>query len=357
MADATTLAPDAEARTGARPRPSPQTRRRLLVGAGALALAACIAAGAHRYVVGARFESTNDAFVEGHVTSVAARVAGHVLEVAVEENARVKAGDLLVRLDPADFEARAAQARADLDAARNRMSAARAAVAAAEAEGRAASAERERARREAERLSTLFERGAASRQALDTAVSARDAAEARARATESRADAERAVLGSDAPLRQAQAALDAAELALSYTTLVAPVDGVVGRRNVEAGGFVTAGQPLLAIAADHGTWVVANFKETQIGRMHPGDPAEVRLDAYPDAVWKGKLDSIAPATGATFALLPPDNATGNFTKVVQRVPVKIVLDAVVREGDADAPLPAPDALPVGLSAEVQIGVR
>jgi len=357
MAEATTLVSDDEERAVVRPRIGADTRRRLLIVLGALALAACIAAGVHRYTVASRFETTNDAFVAGHVTSVGTRVAGHVLEVAVEDNAHVKAGDVLVRLDPADFEARAAQARADLDAARNRMIAARAAVAAAEAEGRAASAELDRARREAERLSTLFDRGAASRQALDAAVTVRDAAEARVHALASRADSERAMLGNDAPVRQAKAALDAAELALSYTTLVAPGDGVVGRRSVEAGGYVTAGQPLLAVAADRGTWVVANFKETQIGRMHPGDPAEVRLDAYPDVVWKGKLESIAPATGATFALLPPDNATGNFTKVVQRLPVKIVLDDVVREGGGEGPLPAPDALPVGLSAEVQVGVR
>jgi membrane fusion protein (multidrug efflux system) len=357
MAEATTIPSDDGERSVARPGLGARTRRRLLIAAGVLAVSACVAAGVHRYVVASRFESTNDAFVEGHVTSVGTRVAGHVLAVAVEDNARVKAGDVLVRLDPADFEARAAQARADLDAARNRMLSARAAVAAAEAEGRAASAELERARREAERLSTLFERGAASRQALDAAVSLRDAGEARVHALASRADAERAMLGNDAPVRQAQAALDATLLALSYTTLVAPVDGVIGRRNVEAGGYVTPGQPLLSIAADRGTWVVANFKETQIGRMRPGDPVDVRLDAYPGVVWKGRLQSMAPATGATFALLPPDNATGNFTKVVQRVPVKIVLEDVVRENGGETPLPAPDALPVGLSAEVQVGVR
>jgi membrane fusion protein (multidrug efflux system) len=323
---------------------------------GLIVVALAVAAGVRHYLVAARFETTNDAFVEGHVTSVGTRVAGHVLEVRVEDNARVKAGDVLLRLDPADFEARVSQARADLDAAHNRMNASRASVAAAHAEGRASSAELDRARREADRLAALFERGASSRQAFDAAVATRDAAAARVAALASKADAEQAMLGSDAPIRQAQAALDAAALALSYTTLVAPVDGVVGRKNVEDGSFVAVGQPLLAIAGSGGTWVVANFKETQIGRMQPGAKAEVRLDAYPNVVWKGRLDSIAPATGATFALLPPDNATGNFTKVVQRVPVKITLDEAVREGGGEAPLPAPDALPVGLSAEVEIGV-
>ena len=330
-------------------------RRRVVVSLLALVAVAAASAGAYRYVVASRYEATNDAFVEGHVTNVASRVAGHVLEVAAEDNAHVRAGDVLVRLDPADFEARVAQARADLDVARNRMSAARAAVATAEAEGRAVEAELDRARREAARIAALFERGAASRQALDAASALRDAAAARRIALASKADAERAALGSDAPVRQAQAMLAAAELALSYTTLRAPVDGVVGRKNVEPGGFVSAGQPLLAIAADGGTWVVANFKETQIGTMQPGAKADVRIDAYPGAVWKGHVDSLAPATGATFALLPPDNATGNFTKVVQRVPVKIVLDEVVREAGSGAP--APGALPVGLSAEVQVDAR
>ena len=356
MAEATPLASD-EKHVLARPRINAEVRQRILVSLlGAIALAAA-ATGVHRWIVASRFETTNDAFVDGHVTNVGSRVAGHVLEVAVDDNARVHAGDVLVRLDPADLEARVAQARADLDVARNRMNAARAAVAALEAEGRAVATEQERARREAGRIATLFERGAASRQALDTASTLRDAAAARVVALASKADAERAALGSDAPVRQAQALLAAAELALSYTTLVAPMDGVVGRKNVEPGGFVSPGQPLLAIAADAGTWVVANFKETQIGRMQPGSKAKVRIDAYPGLVWKGHVDSIAPATGATFALLPPDNATGNFTKVVQRVPVKIVLDEVVRDGGGDAPLPAPGTLPVGLSAEVQIGVR
>lgn len=354
MVEAAPRVSEAERRRAPAQTGSP-ARRRALVAALALVAAVAVLGGAYRLALASRFETTNDAFVEGHVTSLASRVAGHVIEVAVEDNAHVRAGDVLVRLDPADSEARVAQARADLDVARNRMAAARAAVATAEAEGRAVDAELDRARREAARIAALFERGAASRQALDAANAMRDAAEARRVALASKADAERAVLGNDAPVRQAQAMLAAAELALSYTTLRASVGGTVGRKNVEPGSFVSPGQPLLAIAADGGTWVVANFKETQIGRMRPGSKAEVRIDAYPDAVWKGHVDSVAPATGATFALLPPDNATGNFTKVVQRVPVKIVLDDVVRDGDARSP--APGALPVGLSAEVRVDVR
>lgn len=336
---------DDEARASARRRVLRGVLAGLVVAAGALV--------AHRVVVAGRVEWTNDAFVDGRVASVGARVAGHVLSVEIEENVRVKQGDVLVRLDPADFAARASMARADLDVARNRMLAAQAAVAVAEAEGLAAAAERDRAAREAARIEALHAKGAASRQALDAALSARDATQARVRALASRAEAERAVLGNDAPVRQAEAALQAAELALSYTTIVAPVDGVVGRKNVETGSWVVPGQPLLAITEDGESWVTANFKETQIGAMRQGAPVEIHVDAYPDVVWRGHVESVAPATGATFALLPPDNATGNFTKVVQRVPVRIALDGPEPE-EGVAP---PPALPVGLSAEVEVRVR
>jgi membrane fusion protein (multidrug efflux system) len=152
-------------------------------------------------------------------------------------------------------------------------------------------------------------------------------------------------------VKQAEAALREAELAFSYTTLLAPFDGRVGKKSVEIGATVAPGQPLLTIVTTHGNWVIANFKETQIGAMKPGDPVEISLDAFPDRGWHGHVESISPATGAKYALLPPDNATGNFTKVVQRVPVKVVLDAVTGESAADED---PTALPVGLSVVVRV---
>ena len=129
-------------------------------------------------------------------------------------------------------------------------------------------------------------------------------------------------------MRQAEAALQEAELALAYTVVSAPFDGIIGKKGVEAGANVSAGQPLFALAADTDNWVIANFKETQIGRIQPGDRAEIRVDAFPGRSWRGHVESISPATGAKYALLPPDNATGNFTKVVQRVPVKIAIDGI-----------------------------
>ncbi|MFQ5696748.1 MAG: HlyD family secretion protein [Myxococcota bacterium] len=297
-------------------------------------------------------ESTDDAYVEATLVLLSTRVGGHVLEVPVETNQHVHRGDVLVRLDPRDFEVRVERERANLDAARNRLASAAASAAAAEADRSAARVAREHAQREVARVRALQDRDVASAVALDDALAARDAARARERAAEQRAEAARAVLGNRAPVRLAEAALHEAELALSYATLVAPFDGVVGRKNVSLGQNVAAGQPLLALAQDEPRWVVANFKETQIGRMTVGDAAEVRVDAYPDRVWRGHIESLAPATGAKYALIPPDNATGNFTKVVQRVPVRIALDPPAPDTSN-----APPALAVGLSVGVRVRVQ
>ncbi len=322
----------------------PRGRRRFILLVAGLGTIGVLALGAR--FVGSIFggESTDDAFVEGHVALVGAEVPGRVIEVSVEDNDRVRAGQVLVRLDPAEYEARVAKAKADLDAAMNRERAAHSAAASAEADGRAAETELWRAKQDVERIQSLFDRGVASRQQLDEAIAKRDSALARISAAENRADSERAMLGNSAPVKQAEAALRSAELDLSHTQVAAPFDGVIGRKNVELGALVSPGQPLLAVAAAVPPWVIANFKETQIARIHPGAKAEVHVDAFPDVLWKGHVESIAAATGAVYALIPPDNATGTFTKVVQRVPVKIVLDE-----------PATDPLRVGLSAQVRVG--
>jgi membrane fusion protein (multidrug efflux system) len=328
---------------------------RWLAVAAAAALAAAIA-GYWAFALRG-FERTDDAFVEGHLVFLSPRVGGQVVEVLVEENQRVRAGDALVRLDPADFEARVARARADLDAAHNRMAQAHAAADAAAAQARATAVRLRHAEREVARAESLFAGGVASRTALDAAEAERDGAAAELHAAQERERAERALVGSEAPVRQAEAALREAELALEHSVVRASFDGVVGRRSVELGANVAPGQPLVALAEAGGSWVAANFKETQIAAMGPGDAAEVRVDAFPDAVFRGRVESISPATGAKYALLPPDNATGNFTKVVQRVPVRISLDSV--EGKLpDLPRAADGRpwLPVGLSVDVRVRV-
>jgi len=344
----------------------PRIRTRLRIRApflvAALLLAAAGAFGFQHYLYTLGCETTDDAFVEGSMSFLASRIPGKVEEVTVAQHARVKRGQVLVRLDPSDAQARVSRAEADLAAARNRMAAAEAAAAAADAERKAAEVELWRSQRELERVESLVESHAASAQDLDRARATHDAAEARVRALTLHAEAERAVLGNQAPVRQAEAELEQARLTLSHTELAAPFDGIVGRKNVEPGAVLAAGQPLLALTADQDSWVIANFKETQIQRMRIGQRAEVRVDAYPDVVWRGHVDSLSPATGAKYALIPPDHASGNFTKVVQRIPVKIVLDGV--ESSSGDALPAtllsgngPTALPIGLSAEVKVVVR
>jgi membrane fusion protein, multidrug efflux system len=324
--------------------------------AGAAVVIAVLAATAYWYLELRGRESTDDAFVEGHMVLISPRVAGQVAEVLVEENSRVRAGQPLVRLDPADFEARIAHAKADLEAAKNRIAQSQAAAEGAAAQARGAAARVKHAEQELERAKGLFDRKVSSQNQLDGAIADRDAAAAELHAAQQRELAERAAVANGAPVLQAEAALREAELALSHATINAPFDGDVGRKSVEVGANVSPGQALFALASREGNWVNANFKETQVGRMRPGDPVEIRVDAYPDRVWRGHVESISPATGAKYALLPPDNATGNFTKVVQRIPVRIALDPEPGTPDV-ASGPPTDPLSVGLSVTVSVRVR
>src|SRR5262249_12519159 len=213
--------------------------------------------------------------------------------------------------------------------------------------------------RELERVESLVDRGASSKRQLDAARAERDAAVASARAFAMQAAAERAELGNEAPVKQAEASVQEAELALARTQLVAPFDAVVGRKTVHVGDIVHPGQALLALRRSEASWVVANFKETQLRRMKPGALAVVYVDAFPGYTWWGHVESFSPASGAKYALIPPEPAAGNFTKVVQRIPVKIVLDEV-SNGDGRHPVTDAAIAPepaVGLSARVTIHVR
>jgi membrane fusion protein (multidrug efflux system) len=240
------------------------------------------------------FESTDDAFIKSHIHTVSPRIIGTVAEVLVQDHQHVKKGDVLVRLDKRDYEVqvKAAQARFG------------------------------KAHRDLGRFNGFGDLNSNERPVFDQYQSE--------------------ALVTDAELQKAQ-------LQLEYTEIIASEDGVIGKRNVETGDLVQPGQPLMALVEDN-PWVEANFKESQVGHFKPGQEVEIKVDAIPSRTFVGKLESIAPGSGATFSLLPPDNATGNFTKIVQRIPVKIIFD----KEDAKA---FEGKLISGMSTEVSVKVH
>jgi membrane fusion protein, multidrug efflux system len=350
-----------------------------------------------------RFETTDDAQVDGSIYTISSRITGHVSEVLIQDEQIVKAGDVLVKLDPKDYEVAIAKARGDLadaiatyqsqrtdvpvtlsttsgalnnakasrldasaavSGAERQEDAARARLATAQANVRVAEANAQKAADDVARYKMLVDKDEISKQQYDQAVSAADAAratldaqramvneaqqnisaagktveQARARVLEADASIESAMSGpgqvkateakaqsGQAKVEQQRALLDQAELNLQYTTLVAPVSGVIGKKAVEVGNNVSAGQQLMAIVPLDDIWITANFKETQLRNMRVGQPVKIVVDAY-DREYTGKVLRLAGASGAKFSLLPPENATGNYVKVVQRIPVRIVLD-------------------------------
>ena len=396
----------------------PSDRRRLIIGAAAIVLVAGLLYGGWVWWESRSQVTTDDAYVEGAVAVVSSKVSGNVVELLVKDNQQVKAGEVLLRLDPRDLKAKRDQAaaavavaeaallaaRSDLpmtrgvtdaqaDEARGALAggraaeavaqssvqeaealleAKRAAASAAAADAAGAKATAVQAAREMDRQRKLVQAGLVAQRDFEQAETAEGAARAVQEATERRKlQAEREVqqaqaslaskeltvhqakqrvveltgtvaktesqrhqvpmkeadiVRAEAALEQARADLNFAELQLQYTEIRALVDGVVSRRTVELGQVAQMGQPLLAIVPLHDVWVLANFKETQLGRVKPGLPVLVEIDTFPGKVFHGVVDSISAGTGARFSLLPPENATGNWVKVVQRVPVKIRLD-------------------------------
>jgi len=301
-------------------------RRKVFMVMGIAALGLLIV-GARHWWFGRTHVSTDDAQIDGHIIPILPKVGGFVAAVGVDENHPVKAGDTLVVLDDRDYRVRLAQADADLAVALTGVSN-KIRVGQAEAQVEQAQAAATKAHSDLDRLRPLAEQEIVSRQQLD-------AAEAGARAADAAlAEAEAALVGADARVGAARAARDQAALNLSYTRVTAPSSGVVSKKTVEVGQLVQAGQPLMSVVPLEDVWVTANMKETQIENVRPGDPVEFTVDAYPGRTFDGHVESLSPATGARFSLLPPDNATGNFTKVVQRVPVRIRPDKV----DPDHPL-------------------
>ena len=350
-----------------------------------------------------RFESTDDAEVDGDVYAISSRISGHAIDVKVEDEQEVKAGDILVMLDRKDHEVAVARARADLadavatyesnrtgvpitsvntqsalatanstrldasagvSGSEKQLEAARARLATTEANTRVAQANFTKAAQDVERYKQLVLKDEISKQQYDQAVAAMDAAratvdaeketvneatqnisvaennvkQAQTRVEQADAQIQAALTGPDqvrvtqakaqsagAKVEEQKAMLDQAELNLQYTTIVAPIDGVVGKKSIAVGQNISPGQLLMQVVPLEGLWVTANFKETQLKKMHVGQPVKISVDAY-DREYMGKVERIAGASGARFSLLPPENATGNYVKVVQRIPVRLALD-------------------------------
>ena len=307
-------------------------------------------------------EYTNDAYVEADFTLLAPRIPGQISEVLVEDNESVKAGQLLVRIDDRDYKAALMSAEADVTAAKASVANYDAEIARqpslvdqARATLKSDEASIEFARENAARYQNLSESGAGTaqeKQQASSTLAEQLAQQAHDRAALSSTQQELDVLRTErdkaaGALARAQAVLEQAKLNLSYTQIPAPVDGKVGRRSVRVGAFVTPGAPILAIVPLSEAYVVANYQENQITNMRPGDSVRIKVDSFPGVVIHGHVDSLAPATGVSFAPIAPDNATGNFTKVVQRVPVKIAID----RGQEAA-----SGLSVGLSVETEVAV-
>ena len=317
---ATTMEPTTDNRAPVRPSPAPKkrSRRRVFAIMGVIVLVLAVF-GVRRWWFGRSHVSTDNAQVEGHIVPILPKVGGFVAEVRIRENQAVRAGDTLVVLDDRDLRARLAQTEADLAAllatvsSRTRVGQAEAAVAQAQANWVKAQAD-------LARIEPLAAQNIVSQQQLDAARAASAAAGAQL------ASAQSALVGADARVAAARASRDQAALQLSYTRILAPASGVVSKKSVEVGQLVQPGQPLMSVVPLDDVWIVANLKETETAEVTPGDSADVTVDAYKGIHFRGHVESLSPATGAKFSLLPPDNATGNFTKVVQRIPVRIRLD-------------------------------
>jgi len=298
------------------------------------------------WTLGRFLETTDDAYVGGEVTTIASKVAGFIDTIAVTDNQEVKAGDLLVKLDDRDYRAQLARAEANVAAQEaslaNREAARRLQTAVVEqtsAEIIAATAEVTRSQYDLDRYRTLSADRFASIQRFEQAdadFKKAVAAERKAQAALQAAQRQLEVIDTEkrqieAALAQAKAERDLAALNLSYTEIRSPIDGVIGNRSARAGAYATVGAQLLSIVPAHGLWVDANFKESQLTQMSVGQQVEITADVLPGTRFRGRIASLAPATGAQFSVIPPENATGNFTKIVQRVPVRIVLDGDAAE--------------------------
>jgi membrane fusion protein (multidrug efflux system) len=362
-----------ERKAPAPPPPSPpearqRQRRPLIFALLALVLLAVVIGGSWYWYATRNEETTDDAYTDGNVVMVAPQVSGQVVHLAVNDNQHVMPGQVLIKIDPRPFIAARDQARGQLEAAEGQLAAAEAALdlarstyparlAAAQAQRDAAAAVLFRAQADLRRQQSLPRR-ATTQEAIDNAIAAqRQAAAQLAQAdaavreaepvAQNIAQAEAQVKQLQGVVAQARAQLAQAELNLGWTTVTAPQEGWVTKRNVDKGNYVTAGTAIMSLVTPQ-VWITANFKETQLDRMRPGQEVDISIDAYPGLKLRGHVDSVQLGSGSKFTAFPPENATGNFVKIVQRVPVKIDIDSGL-----DPKLP----LPLGISVEPTVRLK
>jgi membrane fusion protein (multidrug efflux system) len=317
--------------------PRPPRRRRLLRAVLLLGVPlVAAAAGLYFYAAGGRHVETDNAYVKAHIIAVSAEVAGRVVAVDVRDNQAVAAGAPLFRIDPAPFEVAIAKADAQMAVVRTDLASLRAEYRVALAEAKEAEERIDFATRQLDRQRLLKEKGMGREDMFDEARHNLDVARARLAAVQERTARVLANLGGEPNLPaerhprflEAQAARNAAQLDLAHTRVTASAAGVVSNMRLQAGEFVARGVPVFSLIESRDTWIEANFKETQLAGVRVGQAARIVADAYPGVAWNARVSAIAPATGAEFALLPPQNATGNWVKVVQRVPVHLAIEQV-----------------------------
>ena len=286
------------------------------------------------------YQSTDDAFVEGHIVSIAPRVSGPVEQMLIDDNMPVKKGQLLIVIDPNDYEVKLAQTKAKLAEAKAALNISEKDITRSKSELQesshdvaSTSSKLDFAKKDYKRYSEMYKEGISSKQDYDSSKTGLTVAKSNYRSAMEKEKASKAMLesakakkeASIADIERLEAEVKECELNLSYTKIYAPQDGLITNRNVEKGNYVQVAQPMFAIVPEK-VWVVANFKETQLTNMKKGQPVQIKIDTYPGKKFKGHVDSIQRATGAKASLFPPENAVGSYVKIVQRVPVKIVFD-------------------------------
>jgi membrane fusion protein, multidrug efflux system len=288
--------------------------------------------GARQWVYGKTHIETDDAFIESHIHSISSRIPAIVKRVAVTDNQFVHKGDVLVELDDSDYRARLRTAAASLDMAKNETSGDYAQVESARATIGLASAKLDQAELDLKRGEALYAKEVIPREQLEKLQTARKVAQMQLKEAQEGERRAKAMLGvadngsRSARIAQKQGELETASLNLSYSRIVAPNDGYITKKSVEPGNYVQPGQALMALVTLEDAWVTANYKESQLTHVRPGQQVDFTVDAYPGRSFRGSVESIMAGTGAAFSMLPPENATGNYVKVIQRVPVKIAID-------------------------------